>query len=362
MAGYSGLTTLRSPDGREEAQLWLGKIQERPWWGREDKKADKKFRQLLSAGWKVIGSETPVPTEETRPEDEVAEAEEGQPGEEEKKDTSEVAEANEAGGDKHGGNHASAEVEGSPNSAQNGKKPRGQRGGKSDKNRSPASAPKKLDWCQQKGGGAVYCPQPLKVTKEMRRSAEESAQILAELVGRAAEKVRQGTDVKVMDLLVALETDDNPLPALEAPRERPRARILITPDCSGSCQSWSGVSAAWAMKIAELPDVEVVHLENSNGGLYAGGASLTDEEVVELLGSFDLLVYLGDGDGKALAHHYAESGATVIVLDCYAARVAKPRLKKRKEYASGGQLTWVDMVSATEPQTWKVALQFAIGG
>jgi hypothetical protein len=189
----------------------------------------------------------------------------------------------------------------------------------------------------------------------MQRSAARSAQLLSELVGRSVQKTVQGVTVDVERLLVALEVEDSPLPPLETPRERPRLRVLISPDSSGSTQNWSGLGKAWALEISKLPDVDVVYTDNFNGEFTEGLQA--EKHLTEV----DVMVYLGDSDGRDLCHRYAESGATVVALDCYSAWVANPRLAETSRKRGGGVLYWVDRCSAKEPDTWYKALKLVLG-
>jgi hypothetical protein len=144
-----------------------------------------------------------------------------------------------------------------------------------------------------------------------------------------------------------LEIGDNPLPPLEDPDERPKLKILVTPDCSGSTQGWNGLGQAWALHLSRIPDVDVIYFTNVNGELRE---IEEDAAIQKLMESVDVVLYLGDGDGYELCRHYASNGATVLALDSYSASVAKPRLKIEK--AGSGMLYWVDRVSAREPETW----------
>lgn len=354
--GYVGQVYLRSPDGAEviQAQVPGQKRSERYLFEDERgrrRRQDKRFRRLLSQGWQVITAE-----------------EAAQAGEEQKKkNTSVVIGSTKNGDQSHGGDNASGEVENSPNAAKRGQRKRGCRGGQrkpaerqnTRQARRAARANERVRVRVQKAarGGAtgVYSPQPLRVSKEMIESAENSAKLLAKLVGRAGIKMRQGVTVNVEELLVALEIGDNPLPALERPRERPKCRVLVTPDCSGSCQSWSGVGQAWALHLSKNPELEIVYLDNANGDFWS---VQEDEEVSKLLSSVDILVYLGDSDGRSLCQSYARQGVTVIALDCFAASVARPRLKA--ERFGQGRLFWVDRVSNDNPATWTEALRASL--
>lgn len=344
---YGGEVRLRSPDGRQVVKIQVPGRRSIAWEeSRGDKEGrgqtrrqDKRFRRLLSQGWTVVQPE-----------------EEGTVGEEEKKNTSVVVGTTKSGDKTHGGDHASGEVENSPNALRS--PPRGCRGGEKkpyQRQNTPFAQERRLSqgqkfkFLQKRGGAGVYAPEPLRVGESMRKSAEQSAELLAALVGRAGIKVRRGVTVKTEALLVALELGDNPLPALEWPSERPKCRVLITPDCSGSTQGWNGLGQAWALALAKNPEIEVVYTTNINGDFCN-----TDKRLSEV----DIVFYLGDGDGLSLCRSYAHQGATVVGLDCYAAHVAKPRLKT--ERFGRGQLFWVDRVSNRTPTTWADALRLAM--
>lgn len=346
---------------------------------------DRQFRRLLSAGWKVVGPTSPEKF-----------AAEEQQRKSDPKGIDKVVGTTKTGSASHGGDHASGEVPDSPNKGG----PQGQQGEKGTakgdggaKQQSGSGGGRKSDDaknegkknsrgcrggqklrrhkaarktsgdgfavvqnCAKQGGGSVYCPQPLRNGRAVSASALESAELLTELVGRSQVKTLQGVEVNSLRLLTALETGDNPLPPLEAPKERPKVRVLITPDCSGSCQGWSGVGQAWAMHLSNLPDVEVVYLTNSNGEFYEIRDVENSGAWSVLLEKIDLVIYLGDGDGRQMCEQYARKGATVLSLDCYCAFVANPRAKSFVE----GRLCWVDRVSAKDPATWAQAVKVGI--
>lgn len=307
---------------------------------------DKKFRRLLSAGWKVVACDgKPVGSEE----------QEEDVGEEKKKNTSVVVGTTKSGDASHGGKHASAEVEDSPNAARSGKKTRKCRGGQ--KHRSKRCRQKRSQergGLRPQGGNGVYALTPLQVTPAILKSAEKSAELLAELVGRSHLKVRRSVTVNAEALLVALETGDNPLPPLENPDERPKLKILVTPDCSGSTQDWSGLGQAWALHLSKLPDVDVVYCVNSNGEFW----EVDDAGSRKLIESVDVVLYLGDGDGHELCQRYASYGATVVALDSYCANYANPR--RKSENRGQGVLHWVDRVHASEPDTWTRSIELCL--
>lgn len=347
----SGRTLLLTGVGRQRSQCYReGKEVRRCFPSNEA--ANRRFKILLSRGWQVVA----INGQQLAP---VAVA-----GEEQKKFTSEVT-GGQSGDQGHGGNHASCEVEDSPNAAENGKRARGCRGGRSKKakaeRKQAQQQPKPLR--RQTGGGSpmggsgVYAPQPLRVTPELLASAEESAKMLSKLLGKSPRKLWQGVEVRAKDLLVALEVGDNPIPPLEAPRERRRLRVLVSPDCSGSTQGWSGLACAWARHLEKLPEVDVIYVKNFNGKFW--DVDTSDRGTEELLARCDLLLYLGDSDGEVLCHHYAKIGATVIAFDSYCANAETPRLRTSKK--GTGVVHWVDRVSAHAPQTWTQALSLVLG-
>lgn len=350
---------------------------------------DRRFRKLLSLGWRIATPDDLIKI-----------------GKVEKKNTTLVNGTKKTGDASHGGDHASGEIKDSPNKSNEGEKKRGCRGGEKNslqtlkgegsggkakksgsgssenssssgkngfnnrgnrggrgksqyKNKKEKSQRLRLQVqkTSQTGSVGVYTPQPLEVTPALLRSAEESAENLAQLVGRSAKKVKRGVTIDVNRLLVALETGDDPLPALEAKDEKPKLRILVTPDCSGSCQSWSGLSQAWALHLSKIPEVDVIYLTNFNGELWD---VTKDDEVQKIINSVDVVIYLGDGDGDELCRKYAEMGAVVVALDSYCATYENPRLKRIKD-VKNGSLFWVSSVSANAPHTWKTAINLCLG-
>lgn len=342
MRGYSSRhVTLLSPDGGETRTIWVWGRYRRPdgLWNTHDYYRylraqphghvpfDAEFYRLLSGGWRVLKPGEAVPAAAP-------------------KGTSVVVGTTKTGDDTHGGDHASAEVPDSPNRAQRGKRSRGRKTGQ---------RPECGVSLHRTGGDGVYTPTPIRRNTALSASAARSGELLAELVGQSALEVREGVKVHAERLLLALETGDDPLPALEWPRERPRLRILVTPDCSGSTQGWSGLGQAWALQLASIPDLDVVYIENFNGG-FVGPLSQSARGLVEAV---EVLIYLGDGDGYRLCQQYASWGATVVALDSYCANAENPRLSAERH--DGGTLYWVDRVSAKCPATWALAVELCLG-
>lgn len=364
--GYNGKITLVSPSGSESVELsvpgrnvdYRGNLQlnGRYYGGYGQtgvsERQDRRLRRLLSQGWKISATKERSVLVDT----------DSQIREEEKKNTDVVIGTTKTGNLSHGGDHASGEVKDSPNAAKQGKNFRGCRGGQKHRRKqnrnygsSKSRARVQVQKCAQVGSGAVYAPQPLKITPAMMASAKKSADLLAKLVGRSPLKIKSGITVNAEKFLVALEIGDNPLPPLEVQDERPKLKILVTPDCSGSCQGWSGLGQAWSTYLSRMPDVDVIYLTNANGDFWE---VREETEWQKLIQKVDVVLYLGDGDGHEMCTKCASLGATVVALDCYAACVAKPRLKKTK--SGKGMVFWVDRVSAKDSETWEKALSLCL--
>jgi len=366
--GYSGNITLRSPSGERITIPVPGRYKRgdgvlpnyvRPLsygWDNESsavkqgQRKDRRFIRLLSAGWKVIAENGQAVPE----------------AEEEKKNTSEVDGSVRSGDASHGGNHASKEVKNSPNATQDGEKSRqrGSRGGRGKEKSEPYSGYNQT-WAQYRrqgllkrvGGKGLYCPGPVHATPELLKSAKQSAEFLKELIGRSSQKTKSSVTIDAERLLVALEIGDDPLPALEVPDQRPKVKVLVTPDCSGSCQDWSGLGQAWALHLAEIPDVDVIYFTNCNGHFWEVEGGIAVDRILEKE-SIDLVLYLGDGDGRDDCRKWAEKGAMVIALDSYCAKVCSPR--KNSEKIGRGTLHWVDRVSAHSPWSWTESVRLCL--
>lgn len=393
--GYWGRVTLSSPDGtRTETvilpcryrasgsrDLLIGGTRD----GDRDQRHTRRFYRHLSGGWTIRHAERGLPPtaapEQKAPEeiDKVAEAtslssESVHGGQEATKDVTSSPNAADDGqsvtnrGARHGlggqDEDASQEASDTPDDAREEvrehqrdslpRRPRGRRGGRPRRVSSGSQAPDADDMlASRRGGRGLHCRTPLEPSRRTQAAAAASAKLLKGLVGRAVNDTPSGTQVDAERLLLTLETGDNPLPALDVPRKRPRARVLISPDCSGSTQDWSGVGQAWAIAIAGADGLEVVYEENTNGELPEPG------DTAQLLAKVDLVVYLGDSDGHVLCHKYANQGATVIALDSYKASWANPRVREDVRTRSG-RLLWLDRTSAKDPDTWTAALEHAL--
>lgn len=330
-------------------------------WMRKDEKEqrirrDRMLQRLLSAGWKIAH----------QGEGELSASDSlSQNNEEAAKDTDKVIGATLNGDASHGGNHASCEVKDSPNHAKRGC--RGGRSARSKKERIEFAKVKEKKQKREKyslerqGGSGIFSPQRMRIDSNIIASTEKSAELLKCIVGQSHLRMRQGIEINAKEFLIALKIGDNPIPPLEMPHEVPRLRVIITPDCSGSTQSWSGIGRGWAHHISQLDDIDVVYIENMNGiFMWRNYSQVIPQKADVFLKEADMLIYLGDGDGYNLCNSYADSGARVIAFDCHLASIAKPRLQEIHRKSSGGELYWIDRVSAKNPMTWYGALKLVL--
>ena len=343
VVGYWGPTHLLSPSGDsveevvlpERRKLGGGKL----WVRGEDHSTRRvrRFHRLLSDGWKVITQEGAEAVKDA--------------ASEWKKGTDRVIGTTLTGDQSHGGDHESGEVKDRPKRGDRG----GQRRRRAQKPEPPASM---THWAGQHGKTGVFSPQPLKVSAKSLMSAQKSAELLAELAGRSSHKIQGGTDIDIEELLMALETGDDPIPALERPAEIRKIKVVVTPDCSGSTQGWSGIARAWALLLSEEPNVDVFYAENSNGYFWSSKGD-NNSEMWKLLPGVDLMIYLGDTDGVGLCEDAAKIGLTVVALDSACCNYGEPRIKHKNMGA--GTLSWVDRVSAKDSGSWYKALQLVLG-
>jgi len=384
--GYRGLVTLRSPNGDQTATIKLAGRVRSTYGGlipaardAQAKIAEKRFQRLLSQGWKISLKASFDQDEEVDEEASAAEEaddlEEGVAGEEDAKDTDEVNGATQQGNKSHGGKHASKEVKNSENAADGGTRSRGCRAGRSAASKAAKQADMRKAFQEAKAskqaqqrlfgkhkGSLVADPQPFRLAPEVRSSCEGTVEILAEVIGKASQKLPKGTNVDLEGLLLAFETGEDPLPYLERPRVQRKSRVLVTPDCSRSCANWSGTARAWAKLLAEHPDVEVEYTEvfdqTFRWDAKPGGPPRTvSAKTQEFLADFDVLIYLGDHAGEYF-RMYAELGLTVICLEANAVAYmanGKPRIRT-DEFVGEGRHFRVDRVAANDPATWQLAL------
>lgn len=332
-----------------------------------------------------------------------------------KKDTAEVAKAESKNSDKsHGGDNASKEVEDSPNEADEGQQKKlssntagdentGEAQSKSDDGRQESAKGGKgdIEKTNTGDGASGKKAEDKKVTKKTRRSkrsrrgnnnkkntkvptvevakmtgpsavnvltqdvtdlnlkeVRKASDLLKELIGRASQnKTKFSTKLWEMEFLMALETGDNPIPYLDMPAQKRTSRVLITPDCSGSCQNWSGLSKAFAKSLLNEPDLDVIYIENNNGRFFLEdgyrGMDVSLKDIVKVHGDFDFVFYLGDGDGYNTMCEFAKSGTRCVMFDSYCASFENPKIAVE----CGGGLYHVWSVSTESVASWVEGLQ-----
>ena len=306
----------------------------------------KRFQKLLSQGWTVV---SPAELEKSF-------------GPEWKKFTDKVDGSTKTGSASHGGDHASGEVEDSPNAAPQGKKyeSRGQRGARKKKPSEDGPA-KRVKMAMQRSNQHVWSPQPMVVSKKTIESARASAELLCQIVGQSEQKIRKGVDVDPLGLMMAFEKGENPLPYLDMPQEQSKVRVFLTNDESGSCQSFSGLTKGWACTLAKLRNVDAFYAKNANGSFGQYGENKTDEWYEKLLETMDFIVYLGDGDAWYRMIGLANKGAKVIYLSCASCNYGSPRLRGVHHGSKGGVLYEIDRVSNGSSESWYTALKLVLG-
>jgi hypothetical protein len=111
----------------------------------------------------------------------------------------------------------------------------------------------------------IYSYSEVVFSAQVYNAAKKSAEILSNFIGKSQAMLEYGIRSDIPDLLIRLEGGDNPIPALEIPQQRPKMKIMISPDCSPSTQPWNGLACAWAIMLAKNPDLDVLYCVNSNG-------------------------------------------------------------------------------------------------
>lgn len=327
------------------------------------------------------------------------------------KETDEVAPSSELGREDavHGGRNASGEVPESPNPFEGGNQPAssesesgddalnlnesGDVQGEPENAAEPVEAPtdeEPADWEKfvpavvpigyggdeepRRGGASAYAPtEPEKLSPAARKAARETARVLMRIIGIRAEIDRLGVDF--VELAWRARRGIDPKPALERPSASQRAKILMTPDVSGSCQDFSPVWQAVGIEIQKMLGGagDVLYVENINGALSRDDEIIPEDEVTEILRDVDVVLYAGDADGYSTTVELAQRGAIVVVFDNYRAselpapRVAQGRttLWGNKFPATGrfgrGARIWVVGVHARRPETWVKAAELAAG-
>jgi len=215
----------------------------------------------------------------------------------------------------HGGQSAGGDVPGSPNSGRRRTRPRRRRRGRSAWGRRGG----------RQGGQGGRVPQEVAIlSTEERRAARQVADIFAQLVGQY-QRAEDVPGLDVFDLVWRDEVGVDITPALDKDLEQDvdAVRILISPDESRSCATFSGftVAVAWEIRKSAGGDADVHVIRNHNGRIDAGDLTTPAND-------YDIVWYIGDGDASFLIEAFC--GRLLIYFDTYAhnydnVRVNRPR-------------------------------------
>lgn len=295
--------------------------------------------KLLSLGILAL-SFTPGNGEEVRLSD-LTKAVEKIGEQEAKKDTSEVAPSTgDSDGKLHGGNNASKEVKDSPNAA---------KGGESVKNLGlTAENVKKLAKASKnsayhgkhpKGGGGLgqlHLMPEEKLAASDKANIKEAANLLAKIIGRG--KPEETNSIGYTDLVLAMQRGEDLRRYLDVDVEKENSlRILITVDSSGSTCWQSGFTVALAKYLSSMPNLDVEYVKNFNGSI-----NFRDMDAAEL-SSFDVMIYIGDDDGKNLILESHSKKVFCLGMSNVKCNVGTPNITERSKNA-----VWVESVSGKD--------------
>jgi len=326
----------------------------------KDLRDHKRYRDLLSRGWQVIATWDYI----YDPKDPYKK--------DWKKFTQEVDGSTRMGDQTHGDEHNSGEVahkaekktleqrepslekESLDDNSESSTKPkRGRRGGRG--NRQKAHKKETLQRHSEKSSNSpVYSYQPIQVNKKLKESVKASAKLIKELVGKSIHTCESSYDIDIEGLMVAIEIGEDPTPYLEIPEQKPRMRILVTPDCSGSCQDWSGVAQGWALELQSIPGIEVFYVENCNGEMLCNKETKED-----LIKKQDIIIYLGDGDNDQI-RDLSKTGCTIISINNVCSSYSGVQVAQFEKYPKGGVYIELYKVHASNPDDWTEAIKLAI--
>ncbi len=235
--GYTGVVDLVSRDGEKATLRLPGRRKSADGtiaggWTEADKLKERRFYQLLSAGWKVNSTamvdasddDATDPGKQQSPEASAAEDKpSSNPEQNESEGVDEVAEATSLSSeDVHGGNEATKDIADSPNAADNGINPdnkgadegiggregrgqqgeggkhysgRGSRGGRGQKQleqkvqrRQKLQRQQAAEQWRKSAGIGTFSPQALRVDSAIAESAERSAHVLPRIEGTSQQK------------------------------------------------------------------------------------------------------------------------------------------------------------------------------
>lgn len=209
----------------------------------------------------------------------------------------------------------------------------------------------------------IYSYSEVVFNAQVYHAAKKSAEVLSNFLGKSQAMIEYGIRADIPDLLIRLEDGDNPIPALEIPQNRPKMKIMISPDCSPSTHDWNGLACAWAIMLAKSPDLDVLFCVNSNGE----PVKISSERYLTLMRSSDIIIYLGDADGMSHNKEWArEYGQHVIALSSANHSIGTvPPHKHDKVHLivqkyGRGILRYVTGVSSKDPRTWVKALNLCM--
>lgn len=212
---------------------------------------------------------------------------------------------------------------------------------------------------QKKGKGSKLSPKHFTSKPEWYGDAQKCADLISQIVGDGVKSREKGRyNVNVVGLAGSFLKGENPIDYLSRPVEAVRKPVLlISPDCSGSCGSFSAFTKGFAHILAK--HYEVYYEENANGWV-----DYIPEEV-------DLILYVGDGDfftagtdGKYTLN-MEERGklalcrvkTRVIGMDNYASNYGAICADKKQSTPSRA---WITHVSLKEAKDYVAALEAAV--
>lgn len=211
----------------------------------------------------------------------------------------------------------------------------------------------------------IYSYSEITFNSKVYSAARKSAELLSNFVGKSQAMIEYGVKPDIPDFLIRLKGGDNPLPSLERPNERPKMKVMITPDCSPSTQPWNGLACAWAIMLAKNPDLDVLYCVNSNGD----PVKVSSEKYLTLMRSSDIIIYLGDSDAMSHNKEWARDfGLHVICLSSVHTSIGvvpQWKIKQNKVHLivqkyGRGVLRYATGVSDKDPRTWARALNLCL--
>lgn len=230
-----------------------------------------------------------------------------------------------------------------------GKKPKKSSGGKKPKKSSGGHDKNKLS---HKMSQKRFNANPPK----WQGDEQKCASIIARILGDGPKSpIKERYNVDALGLATARLKGENPLDYLAKPVDTSRrATLLVSPDLSGSCTSFSDFTVAFSIALSKIFDV--YYVENVNGFVNKADVPM----------DVDLLLYIGDedivfcskrddllSDDKMSLYNL---GKKLIVLDNHASNYASPKLFKKyttKERA------WITHVSLKDTKNYIAALEIA---